>query len=271
MSRPAAIRPISDRAENYVKIMLYGEPGSGKSVMAGTSPNALILCNNSDETSSAAAAGSKSLQWQVNDYNDLTEAFEWIRHEGIEKEGLKWIWIDNGTLFQEQGMDQIMADMVMRRPDRSIFKPDKPEYGENQQRLSKIIRDFKSLPVNFGITAHVMRMDDDDKIVHMPAFQGGQGAFSQKICGYMGVVAYMKTVVVSGEKIRRIYLDKTGTYYAKDRYASTPKGRMDKPTIPKFMAGVEAKFPNLGAAPKPAVRTVKKAAKKSTTTRRSAT
>lgn len=266
MSRPRAIRPVSSREENFLRLMIYGEPGTGKSVLAGTSgPKTLILCNNSDETSSAAIAGSEALQWTVQDYTDLLEAFEWLRHEGVPSGEIDFIWLDNATLFQEQGMDQIMEETVARSPHRSIYKPDKPEYGENQNRLSRIIRDFKGLPVHLGLTAHVMRMDDEGKTIHMPDFQGGQGKFSQKLCGYMGVVGYLYVTVKDGKKIRRLRLDKTATFYAKDRYASTLKGVMDNPTIPLLMKGIEAKFPSLGAKPRP----VKRTAKKSTTRTRS--
>lgn len=268
MGKPDAIRPVADDDRRFVRFMLFGEPGIGKTRFAGTGERTLFLCNRPDETIAAAANGSKAEQWHTGDYEALTEAYEWLRHEGLRgPDAYRWVWLDNASIFQDQGLDQIMEAVVMARPHRSVFKPDKPEYGENQNRMSKLVRQFCDLPVNFGMTAHVMRMEGEDgEVVHMPAFQGGDGKFSQKLCGYMNVVGYMKIVSVDGKRRRRICLNKTGTYYAKDRYDSTEKGRLDFPTIPKFMEGVNKKFPDAG---KPPPRPAKKSTtKKTATTRR---
>lgn len=244
-SRPEAIKPVSAEGK-FIRFLLYGEPGCGKSVLAGTSPKALILCNDPDEVSSPALHGSTADRWHVPDYLELTEAIEYLRHGGTND--YDWVWFDNATLFQEQGMDQIMVDLVAAKSHRNQFIPDKPEYLENQNRLGTAIRVLKGLPINLGITAHVMRTEDEDgKVVYQPLFQGGQGAFSQKICGYMGVVAYMSARTVKDEKTKKVSVERTlltekrSKYYAKDRYSSSPTGRFVNPTIPEIVSAIHGK------------------------------
>lgn len=247
MARPKAIEPLK-RKKKHVNMLLYGEPGSGKSVFAGTSPNVLLLLNSDDEGSSAARwrrgfnTGSCD-QWVVDDYDDATQAYEYVRHEGVKE--YDWVWLDNVSLFQEQLMDQIMEDLIARNSTRNRFIPDKPQYLENQQRLSLLVRDFSKLPIHFGITAHVMEVEDDEGELQMlPDVQGGQGKISRKLCGYCNIVGYMK-VTKEGREIRT---NKAKGRIAKDRFHAfdgklgpaprTPEG-YEGPTVPQMMAAID--------------------------------
>ena len=268
MAKPASIVPVADDSPHY-KWLIYGKPGVGKSVLAGTSPNALLLLNDDDEGTSPAIHGSAADRWVIQDYNDLTDAYSYLAHGGVED--YDWVWLDNATLFQEQGMDQIMLDLVSEKPHRSQWVPDKAEYLENQNRLGTLVRQFKNLPVKFGMTAHVMRTEDDDgKIELLPLFQGGQGALSQRFSGYMGLVGYMTATVKNGEVNRTLYTDKRGKIYAKDRY-DTFGGKISNPTIPEMVKAIEAKRAQSGksATVRKPKRATKATSKKTTTSRRS--
>lgn len=255
MARPSAIRPISEQ-RNFVRLMVYGDPGVGKSAFAGTSPKCLILANDPEEMISAAARGSKAEVWICPDYTELTEAFEWVQHEGYKE--YEWVWIDNGTLMQDQGMDQIMAEMHIKRPDRSPWIPDRPEYLLNQNMYMDLIRRFKSLPIHFGMTAHVMQSEDlIGNVLYQPLFHGQQGQYSQKICGYMNIIGHYTTKEGKDGKHERVmYLDSRDNFVAKDRYDALG-ARMIDPSIPKMMALIKQKLPTVG---KPTTAPVKKVA-----------
>lgn len=229
--------PVSSD-QSYINMIVYGDPGVGKTVLAGTSPNCLIL-EGDDGSESAAIHGSKADKWPMRDWRDMEEAYEYLRHE---KHGYKWVWLDSITLYQERGLDNIMEDLVAKKPHRSLYLPDKGEYGENMRRMAMWVRNMKPLPFNFGITAHAMRTEDDDgKVVYLPAIQGVN--MPQKICGYMGVVGYM-TVRRSNNKDERILVtSKTAKYYAKDRFSALG-GRIINPTVPQIEKLVAAKLPN---------------------------
>lgn len=256
MARPAAIVPIAE-SQQFINILVYGEPGCGKTVLAGTSPDVLIL-DADDGTESAARQKSTGDKWVVRDYSDLTEVYEYLRHED---HGYKWVWLDSGTIFQELGMDQILTDLHAAKPHRSLYIPDKAEYMENQNRLGIWVRNMKALPINFGITAHAMRTEDEDgKVLYLPAFQGGQGALSQKICGYMGIVGYMYVVVKKTGTDRVLLTTKRSKYLAKDRFDAFG-GKLVNPTIPQMEAAVQKA---LGAAPATKAPRTRKATARST-------
>lgn len=254
--RPEAIIPVG-MSDTYLRTLVYGEPGVGKSVLAGTCPKALMLVNDVDEVSSAALHGSTADRWHIRDYNDLTEAIDYLTHGGTEE--YEWVWLDNGTLIQEQGMDQIMSDLVLAKPHRNQYIPDKAEYMESQSRFGTAVRLLKNLPINLGITAHAMRTEDDDgKVVYLPMFQGGQGAFSQKICGYMGGVYYMTAVSKKeGGTKRTLYTDKRGKFYAKDRYSALG-GKLEDPDFPTIIRKIEEARNKGNPSSKSSTRTNKK-------------
>lgn len=242
MAKPAEIHHIAVTSRR-LKVIIYGEPGSGKTVLACTSPDALIL-DADDGTESGALQGSDADVWKIDDYGDLTEAYEYLRHD---KHGYKWVWIDSGSIFQEKGLDQIMVDLVADRPYRDPDVPDKGEYGKNMRRFAKMVRLFKGLPMHFGMTAHPMRVEDEDgKVTYMPYIQGRQ--MPEKFCAYMNIVGYLakERHKVEGSKereVRRVlYTESRGKYYAKDRFDAFENGRLINPTVPTMVATIRARL-----------------------------
>lgn len=219
-------------------MLIYGDPGVGKTVLAGTSPNCLFLESGVDGSESAAIQGSKADKWKMNDWNDMTEAYEYLRHE---KHGYEWVWLDSITLFQELGLDNIMEDLVAHKPHRSVYLPDRGEYGENMRRMGMWVRNMKPLDFNFCIIAHAMHYEPEEGIEQLwPAIQGRQ--MPQKICGYMGVVGYLTTRRKDGKDERQLLTNKTAKYYAKDRFDALG-GRLVNPTIPMIQELVAKRLP----------------------------
>lgn len=249
MSRPQAIKPVST-GSGYHRMMVYGEPGVGKTVFAGTSPKALILANDEAEVMSAAALGSDAEVWPVADFAELGEAYEYLRHEGQDE--YDWVWIDNITLMQDQNMDAVMEKLVKDKPHRNRWVPDQHEYLVNQNQLSTIVRDFKKLKMHVGMTAHVMKSEDEDgRVLYLPMMQGGQGALSQKICGYMNIVGYMQVARKKDGVHRTMILEKRSKYLAKGRFPGMP-GVLPDPTVPALESAIAATVAAPGGAKRPA-------------------
>jgi len=259
MAVPKAIMPIVND-DGYSRFLLHGDSGVGKTTLAAGSPDCLMLFNDPDEGRYAASQGTKAQRWIVRDYNDLTEAIDYLKHAD---HSFKWAWLDNASIFQDQGMDQIMEDLVASKPHRSRWIPDKPEYLLNQQRLSFLIRELKSLPMNIGLICNSMAVEDEDgRTQIMPLFQGGQGAFSNKVCGLMGVVGYMEMRRVksadgnSFTELPVLITNKTSKIYAKDRYGKI--GTIQRPTMAKILEKIAPatgarKATGVGTKARPAV------------------
>ena len=231
---PSSIVPVGSGSGNSIRLLVYGQPGTGKTVLAGTSPNCLILeCDRGDE--SAKARGSDAHKWTIDDWNDMQEAYDYLRNGGHKD--FDWVWIDSLTLFQERGLDNIMEDLVAEKPHRKVWAPDKGEYGQNMSRLTRLLRDFVNLPLNIGVTAHVIRTEDytDGEVTYMPYVQGKN--MPDKVCSYFGVVAHLTTVTKEGEEQVKFSTLKSNKWYAKDRYGTI--GAMLDPSVPKILTRIE--------------------------------
>jgi hypothetical protein len=273
VARPKAIVPVS-MERNFARFCLYGQPSSGKSVLVGTSPKCLILANDSEEPLSAARFGSTADMWVIETYDDLDKAYEYVRHEGVND--YDWVWIDNATLFQEQGMDDIMADLFVQKPNstQSRWVPDRPQYLLNQNKLGRMIRQFKALPIHFGITAHEMVVewaDGSDNL--MPMLHGQAGQYSQKICGYMNIIGYQTGRTLKGGKFEtKVRFQRTSRIYAKDRYSALGVVRVN-PTMPELMEDIVKVLPTFGqrVKPRPAGKKTARLATKTVAAKRAAT
>lgn len=272
MAKPDAIRSLRDLRAG-INIMLYGDNGTGKTPLIGTSPDCLILnADPPDAVLSAKAAGSTADVWNVRDWNDADEAHEYLRHS---KHGYRWVWCDSGTGLQFGGLEGIMEDLVAVKPHRDRFVPDQHEYLQNMNRLKTWVRNMSGLPFNFGITSHPFRWqpEDEDEEMVWPFFQGK--GMPAHICGFMNVIAYVRIrrVKDSDRTVQTLYTGGLPKYYARDRFGALPSP-LNNPTIPDIEKRILAKVggatrgqivkpTRARSIPKP-VKPVKKVAKRRT-------
>lgn len=219
---------------------IMGNPGSGKTPLISTWPKTLIL-DGDRGLASAVVQGSLAEYWTMEDWNDMIEAYDYLRHEGCKE--YDFVWLDSMTLFQERGLDDIMRTLVESKSHRKVFLPDRGEYGENFNRLSLWMRDMLKIPMHMGYTAHVGGVVDErtGDTVYMPWVQGKNMA--QKISSYMNIVALLEREEVEGELTNVLYLRQDAdhmNYLLRDRYGLFEDGYVVEPTMPKIMTAFQA-------------------------------
>lgn len=231
---PAASSPL----RYGINMLIYGDPGIGKTPMIADGEHTLIL---DADHGSESAVHSKADIKQIDGWGDMEDAYEYLRHE---KHPYKWVWFDGISIGQDPLLEDIMADVVAVKDHRKLYAPDKGEYGQNMNRMKQWIRHMRALPVNFGITAHPIRlwdsMDEVEKI--MPWIQG-RGMINY-VCGQMNVIGYF-VVEADGSKILRVR--ENDEFIAKDRFVALGSG-LKNPSIPTIQRLIEAKA---GGAQKP--------------------
>jgi hypothetical protein len=234
-AKPRNIVPVGTGTSDYPRILIYGEPGSYKTITIGTAPNELILEADRGDIS-AARTGSTAEKWQIDDWEDAAEAQSWLMSGGYKH--YEWLALDTISMFQDSGLFGIMDDLVIEKSHRKVWQPDKGEYGQNMSRLNRYMRDLVRLPIPIVVTAHMMwETDQDGEYKFMPAVQGKN--MSPKICAYFDIVGHMEVRVVNGVETPGLSTHKDGKFYTKDRYGAI--GLMVQPTIPKILAAMQGK------------------------------
>lgn len=261
-AKPPQIVPIGTGTGEYPRILIYGEPGTFKTLLTDSAPNALMLEADHGDTS-AWRMGSTNEKWTIDDWEDATDALSWLYMGGYKH--YEWLSLDTITMFQDSGLFNIMDDLVAdpSKGHRKVWAPDKGEYGQNMNRLNRYVRDLVRLPIPVICTAHMMwESDQEGEYRFMPAVQGKN--MSPKICAYFDLIGHMSIKVVDGAERPVFSTLKEEKFYTKDRFMVI--GRMVDPTVPKILERMSHR-PRTAA---PAKATAKKAIAKKVAAKKTA-
>lgn len=249
MARPQAIEPISGDA--YIRMCIYGENGVGKTpLIARAKPKVLII---DADGGTESAVGSGAERWRVKDWNDMTEALEYMQIEGHKV--YHWWWLDSITGMQTNGIAHIMADLVAAKPHRKVWQVDQGEVGQNMSRIKDWFRQAASVPCHFGMTAHPFHYMDEwseedpaDKM--WPYVQGRN--MPQTIMGYMNVIGYMaRRNLQSGETAPVLYVGGLTNAVSRDRFGALPD-KIIRPDMTKIEEAISKKITTEAPPSRPA-------------------
>lgn len=249
-----------DGATEYWNVLVYGDSGCGKTVLAGSLPGRILFLAGEPGYISAARLGARGKGRLIPDTATASAAILSLEAGAAAK--YDWIVVDGVTTMQNKFLLGYAAEAFdanpMKRAHRNL--PDKPDYLNAQNFMKSWCARLIDLPANVLFTGHAMRPEDEDgDTLVYPGFQGKGYEVSNYIAGLMHGVWYMSTRIVGkGEAARQTrtllfqhYVDpKTGTrYFAKDqttllgRWATVrdeenPDGVM-MPDLVDMMNGVE--------------------------------
>lgn len=261
-------KPVT-KQQKSINFCLYADPGSGKTGFLGSHDKPVLIADADPGTETIASLNGTADVEVCEDFADLHELYETIKNGGFSKD-YDWFWLDSGTIFQERALhDEVLPEAIAANPHRSkaggAYVPDVREYLIVQNQLSKLIRHFVGLPINFGFTAmaDLYEYGEDAEERYMPMIQGGDGKLSAKLCGYMNVVGYMRTLDDEDDEEfhNAILFRKTGKFYAKDRFDALGD-MMEDPTLADVTSRIRRSLGSAGSGTK------KKAARKKAAARK---
>jgi hypothetical protein len=260
MPKPSSIQPLGQQSK--VALLVYGHPGSGKTVLLSTHPRTLIIRPMVDHTVSVPIPNRKNCEEAVvTSWPDMWELRDYLLY-GTPEDDFDWVWLDSISAFQEIGLQDIFDVVVAAKPHRAGGPIDRGEYGENMRRLADFVRLMVGKAhVHFGITAWPFPTEGPEgEDVFMPWVQGK--AMPERICGYMNVIGYLsihqkvnRRREKVGEPYRTMFTNLTNRYYAKDQFDAFG-GELVAPTMPKIMDAIMAtgRLGTAAATPRAATR-----------------
>jgi len=247
-ARPKAITKLAD-GTGFRNWLIYGDSGVGKTVFAGTAPKALILTVEAEGTESARAMGSTADEWVIDSWEELLEAFAWLKSGGIEH--YEWVVVDSLSEMEELCWRFVLEAGVKAKPgSRTLDKPALEDYQIVGNKVKRLVDQFNRLKVNVLYTAQVMRRtvedeEGDDVELRQPLLGSTRnGVISQKVCGMVTLVGLLvATKADEDEDIpagRRLWLAGSERYLAKDRHDTFDRYVQD-PNVAEMDAAVKAR------------------------------
>ena len=218
---------------NGVKIIVYGESGSGKTRLAATLPKPIIL---SAESGLLSLADEDIPYIEVKTLEDIQECYKYLTET------------EEGKQYQSVCLDSVseIAESILNN-EKALAKDARQAYGAMKEDVGSILRDFRDMPGKHVLfIAKLMTEKDSDGIEFrypsMPSNSSSQGLpyfFDETF-------ALITKSGANGEIDRRLLTRSGfGNYQAKDRSGALDKlevadlGAIIKKIQKKF--GVEAK------------------------------
>lgn len=260
MARPSAIVKLQEtESKGNKNWLVYAPSGVGKTVFAGTADKALFLTVEAAGTESARALGSTADEWVINSWQELQDAYAWIKKEGYKE--FDWVIIDSLTEMEE------MCWTAQLEATGKEFEARIQDYGIVDRKIKKLVDRFNRLPVNVLYTAQMAAFetedeDGDDVNKRLPAIGRAKNGWplSNLICGKVTLIGLLVVVEPEDddeEDYRRLYVQGGEKYVAKDRHDTFDKF-IERPTIPEMVSAVSERQASAGPKAAPAASTKKK-------------
>ncbi len=224
-------RPIEE--EHHLKILVYGDPGVGKTVFGASACEVpalspvLVIDMEGGDLSLARTHPSVDVV-RVKSFNEFSAIYAALK---TGNQPYKTLVLDSITEIQKFGMYEVMRRMLLD-PKNSDRDPDMPgiaEWGKNTEQIRKLTRAFRDLPMNVVITALATNDMSDSGIIRKskPALSN---KLSFEIPGFFDIVGYMYvrerkipyTDPQEVEQVRNLLTMATQKHVAKDRTGVLP-------------------------------------------------
>jgi phage nucleotide-binding protein len=189
---------------NGLKMLVYGQAGSGKTTLIPTLPSPVVL---SAESGLLSISGADVPFIEIKSMDDLREAYAWL------------IGSDEAKGFQSVALDSVseIAEVVLSDAKKKSKDP-RAAYGELADTMQELIRAFRDLPGKHVYFSAKLEKSTDEmgRIMYAPSMPGQK--LGQGLPYFFDLVMALRIErTPEGETYRTLMTDSDGLWTAKAR------------------------------------------------------
>ena len=228
MSEPFTlnIEKLADRGKT-AKVLIYGEPGTGKTTFAATAPRPILWLEAEGGTNSIGETKDIDIV-RMEGLESYREVLKYVRKK---PDAYKTLVIDSISEAQAAILAEIMREVSRMNPDRDEFAPQFGEWGKLTGVMRSILRAYRDVETNVIFTA-LTREDKDELTGRSVVRPKMTPALAEDVLSFMDAGLYLYTATPKkGEAgaegveadedgitiVRNALLQPTGKYAAKFR------------------------------------------------------
>lgn len=191
----------ADLFTDKMNILIYGDPGSGKTHLAGTAQDAPTMADvhvfNIDGGIMTLASRGDIHATDIRSVADLEQELFKIADNDPKYANTKTVVIDNITELQTLALENITTrEYAARHKKDKNYSVDEiylEDYGVAGKQLARILRGFRDLPINVIYIAHKKdKMRKGTKVLESST-PNLTDKLCTAVCGYMDFVWYLYT------------------------------------------------------------------------------
>lgn len=207
----------------YMNILFYGDPGVGKTRIAGTADDVpemrkVLFVDLEGGTLTLTHSNPNVDIIRVSSWKEMQAVYDAL-HAG--NHDYSTVVLDSLTEIQKFNMYQIMTELVDFNEDRDPDVPGMREWGKNLEQMRKFVRAFRDLPMHTIFTA-LMKNEKDKKTGLSQRMPSLSGKLAAEVAGFLDIVCYMYIKEVNNEQTRLMLSSATDEVVAKDRTGKLP-------------------------------------------------
>lgn len=229
-----------DQSVEYANILIYGDPGTGKTRLMGTAGESgltgpiIVADVEGGVITLRKMPGIEVVQIRSMDqFEKLINALA-----NDTSKYYKCLGVDGITELQKLDMGTVMkqAKLTARNPENvDEDVPSPREWGKSGERLRRILRAARDLEIHTIFTA-LEAQETDQQTDITRYYPSIPGKLKNELSGFFDIVGRLEAKSIPGkpgEVVRTFQTAKTNKVAAKDRFDVLPQV-MENPTIPQI-------------------------------------
>lgn len=214
-----------DKINRGIAIVIYADPGVGKTTLASTLPEGETLIINS-EAGLGPLLGTKHVVFNilkaVKNYEIEQVVDDLYKYLRTEKHGFKYVVVDNLSELEQQ----LILNLTMRRNKET---PELREYGDVGFKMKEWVRLFRDLvyqgiTVVFNAWEMALEIKSTEGMIVTKTFPMVGKKLAPQVCGIVDVVGHLEVHEKTGQ--RWIRFGPSAQYITKSQFKGLDGGEM---------------------------------------------